>query len=198
MAVTAFEASNTRSLRGPSRAIAWVIFALYAFTLISELLVFSWMDPTLPAIYGNSNTTQVPNAVNAGKTAMAVVAAERTGHPLLASFLNGCYIYSCLSASNSALYVASRTLYGLARDTPEQPNGFSHFFKKFEQTTTRTRVPALALVASAAAFFWLPFLSNITNSAATGLVRRFPPLPLGSLTWSRYSTCSRTPHPSCA
>jgi amino acid transporter len=173
--ITAFEARDVHSLRNPSRWIAWVILFIYAFTLIAEFLVFSWMDPNLPAIYG-ADKGSIPLAANSGKLAMAVVALDYAGHWNLASFINAGCVFSALSASNAALYVASRTLYGLARNTPEKRTPMSRIFKKFSHTTDNTRVPALALFVSMIAFVWLPFLTNIQNGDTVQLVsfsRRF-------------------------
>jgi yeast amino acid transporter len=164
VAVTAFEARDIRSLRGPSRWIAWVVLVLYGFTLISELMISSWVSTRVPFIFGNQNqnqTTSTNKNKSMNNVGIAVIAAEAAGFPGLASFICGCLVFSVLSGANSALYVASRTLYGLARNSESKSNPITKAFKRFGNTTPKARVPGLALVASAASFYWLPFLENL-------------------------------------
>lgn len=164
VAVTAFEAADLRALRRPSQTIAYAIMGLYFFTLISELLLTSWLSPVLPKIYYNTNSTQTPPPAYHGDYNLPVVAAHNAGNQILASFLNGCYIYSVLSAANSALYVASRTLYGLTRDI-ESEKGVVGLFSRFNKTVPRTGVPGWAVLVSMLSFIWLPFVSNVNSDA---------------------------------
>lgn len=157
VAVTAFEAQYSTSLKYPSRIIAYAVFFLYLLCTIGETLTVRWTDGHLPLIYGggkNSNGTMdgPPNS-----TSLIVNAAWEAGHKSLAGFLNGCLIFSVLSASNTSLYVSSRTLYGLTRDIPDT-NWFGRRLNKLSLVVRKTGVPAAALLFSAVSFFWLPFL----------------------------------------
>ena len=135
---------------------------LYLFTLIGELLVTSWTSKDLPLIYFSSNVTQSPSQKVAGSVNIAVAALHSAEYFDMAAFLNGCYIFSALSASNSALYVASRTLYGLSRGLPPH-NYITRPFRKLSTVFPRTRTPARALLVSMLSFFWLPFITLAGN-----------------------------------
>jgi amino acid transporter len=82
--------------------------------------------------------------------------------PTLPGFLNGCLILAILSAANTALYVASRTLFGLTQEIDPNSRWWG-WVSKFSTTTHNRRVPAFALVASVLIFCWVPFL-HLTKS----------------------------------
>ena len=158
VAVTAYEARDASSLRWPSRYIPLVVFLLYILCTISEILNVSWENRHLAYIYGgigDSTTSAMadhPSSVN-----MAIIAVYEGGYKKLAGFLNGCLIFSVLSASNTSLYVSSRTLYGMVRVLPDT-NWTYQKIRWLSLVTKRTGVPAPALLVSAVSFFWLPFL----------------------------------------
>lgn len=161
--MTAFEAKDSRSLRVPSQTIAYVILFFYILYSLGEALNIKWSDSHLPFVYGGiSNGTDVSNsnATDVGlpnSNSMTVLAAWQANLPTAAGFLNGCLIFSVLSAANSSLYVASRTLYGLTRTVP-QTNWFGRQIHKLSVVEPKTGVPIAALLVSAVSFFWLPFL----------------------------------------
>ena len=158
MAVTAFEAKYSTSLKWPSRITAYVVFVLYFICTLAEILTVRWTDEHLPPIYsgvGNSNSTVPPEHPNSYN--LAVVATFAAGWKPMAGILNGCFIFSVLSASNTSLYVSSRTLYGLAREIPDT-NWVGRRLNKLSGVVRQTGVPAAALLFSAISFFWLPFL----------------------------------------
>lgn len=164
VAVTAFEARSSKSLRLPSQSIAYVALVLYFLCLLGQLLNVSWDNDHLPQIYGGiGNDTQereqpLPEPGSSSLTIIALWAWGANGHKALAGFLNAAMIFAVMSAGNTSLYIASRTLYGLARDVPrttrlgKMANNFSH-------VVPSTGVPARALLLSAFAFIWLPFVS---------------------------------------
>ena len=97
-----------------------------------------------------------------------ILAAFSTGNRAIPGFFNGCFIFSTLSGGNTALYVASRTLYGLASNSPTT-NKLARVFQKFSIVESWNSpdsnwarlfggVPITALFASVAAFAWLPYL----------------------------------------
>ena len=67
-----------------------------------------------------------------------------------------------LSAANTALYVASRTLFGLTRELNPMSKDW-RWVSKLSTTTHTRRVPAAALLASGPAFCWVPLL-HLTKS----------------------------------
>jgi amino acid transporter len=161
VAVAAFEAKYSWDLKWPSRFIAYFVFALYFLCTIGEALNTKWNSDHLPSIYGgvgNSSTTAPPPA-NPRSTNLIVNAAWTAGHKDIAGFLNGCLLFSVLSASNTSLYVSSRTLYGMTREIPDT-NWFGKWIHKLSLVVPQTGVPAAALLFSAASFYWLPFLSR--------------------------------------
>lgn len=137
--------------------IAYFVSFLYIFTAIGQFLLVKWNDDHLPFIDGGTNSTQTADLGYPFSSNMAVIAAARAGIDTMPGLLTGCYIFSVLSASNSALYVASRTLYGLTRDL-DKTNVATRFLRKFSKVAPQTGVPAIALLVSFLAFIWLPFL----------------------------------------
>ena len=157
IAVTAFEARDLNSLRKSSQLIAYFISALYLFCVIGELLNVEWTNKALPEIFGGLHTDHVE--VYGGRSrsrAIIIIAAIEAGYPKMAGFLNGCMIFAALSASNTALYVASRSLYGMTRTI--RPWKCFRALRVLGSVWHRNGVPMWALLISAVAFVWLPFL----------------------------------------
>jgi amino acid transporter len=155
IAVTAFEARDASALRWPSRWIAYVIFLLYLLCTIGDALNVTWSDPHLPPIYGDPVAKH--STMNPPTSSVTIFTTFLAGYQSLAGFLNGCLIFSILSASNTALYISSRTLYGITRDMPDT-NWLNKQIRRLSLVVPRTGVPAAALLFSAISFFWLPFL----------------------------------------
>ncbi|KAN0083495.1 Amino acid permease/ SLC12A domain containing protein [Elaphomyces granulatus] len=146
IAVTAFEARDVSALRWPSKWIAYVVFLLYLLCTIGEALNVTWDNNSLPYIYGSS----VPPP-NIPPPTIIVFTTLAAGYQSLAGFLNGCLIFNILSASNTSLYISSRTLYGITREITDTDRHLS-------LVVPRTGVPVAALLFSALSFFWLPLL----------------------------------------
>ncbi|KJZ72055.1 Dicarboxylic amino acid permease [Hirsutella minnesotensis 3608] len=107
-AVTAAEAQNPR--RSIPRAIKLTFYRILIFYVLSVFLI----SLCLPY-----NSRELAFASKSGSTASAspwVVAAKLAGIEVLPHIINGCLILFICSASSSDLYIASRTLYGLACD----------------------------------------------------------------------------------
>ena len=157
IAVTAFEARDLQALRIPSQTIAYFIFTIYFMCAIGELLNVDWVNPALPQIYGGVNEDSVKtDGTQSRSRAIFVIAALQAGYTRIPGLLNGFMIFSALSASNSALYIASRTLYGMTRTI--NPWRWFSFLKFLGNVWHKTGVPMWALFASFIAFLWLPFL----------------------------------------
>lgn len=162
--MTAFEAKDLPSLRRPSQCIAYFVLAIYLFCVIGEYLNVNWTDKSLPPRYVNqkppverrqsSDLSDIE--IKLKSQAVIVIAALRAGHTKMAGLLNGCMIFSALSAANTSLYVASRVLYGMT----EKIDRFSKigFLQGLGSVWNRTGVPVRALCVSFIAFVWLPFL----------------------------------------
>ena len=157
VSVTAFEARDLRSLRVASQTVSYFVIAIYLFCGIGEFLNVEWSDGALPQIYGGANEASVKKgqAVHNSR-AIIVIAAFRAGYTRAAGFLNGCLIFSALSCSNTALYMASRTLYGMTRKI--SPWRSLQVLKFLGSVWPKTGVPMWALFISFLAFYWLPFL----------------------------------------
>lgn len=116
-------------------------------------------------------------AANSKSTSAAaspfVVAFRIAGVKVVPGFLNACFLIFVFSAANSDLYIASRTIYGLAAE------GLAPQFLAY---TTKAGVPIYSLLVSGV-FACIGFLNVQTSSATiftyfTNLVTVF-----GILTW---------------
>ena len=107
LAITVGEAQNPR--RTIPKAIKLTFYRILIFYCVSVLL----LGMLVPY-----NSKQLAFAASASTSAAAspfVVAIQLAGIPVLDGILNACILLFVLSASNSDLYIASRTLFGLAK-----------------------------------------------------------------------------------
>lgn len=159
--VTAFEARNPRKdLRFPSKYIAYIIFFLFLVCGLGEALNVDWNNPNLPSLNPRS-ATPVGNLTKSHvdkSPSVLIISAQSTNAKGLAGFLNACLIFTCLSAATTSLYVSSRTLYGLTRELQEDCSWPLSWCAKLGTIHPKTSVPVRALLVSALAFIWLPFL----------------------------------------
>ncbi|KAM0282163.1 hypothetical protein ACHAQH_003203 [Verticillium albo-atrum] len=106
--VTVAEAQNPR--KTIPRAIRLTFYRILFFYCLSVLLV----GMNVPY---NSDKLAFANKATTGASASPfVVAAEIAGVKVVPHIINGCICVFVFSAANSDLYIASRTLYGLASD----------------------------------------------------------------------------------
>ena len=159
--VTTLDATKPQqSLKYPAKLIAWLTAAMYFFYALGFYLNVSWTDlflPSVPNRIAHGSLTIAPSTDTTQTNAIVVIAVLNANKPDLLGLPNGCLIMAVLSAANTALYVASRTLFGLTREL----NPTSKYWRCVStlSTTTHTRrVPAAALLASAFAFCWVPLL----------------------------------------
>lgn len=158
--ITAFEAKTTKSLKWPSRIIAYVITLLIVFDSIAGLLNIDWRNRHLPEI-----GIQMRNdTVGAGETPprssnMAIIVIWNAGLKSLAGFVNACIVFSLVSISNTSMYVASRTLYGMTCKITAK-NIATKVLHSFSTVAPKTGVPAAALIVSAITFIWMPFVED--------------------------------------
>ena len=122
--VTVGEAQNPRKVI--PRAIKLTFYRILFFYCISVLLlgmIVPYNSPQL--IFANKQTS------NASASPF-VVAISISGIDVLPGFLNGCFLLFTFSASNSDLYIGTRTLYGLALDN-KAPKWFALLPRLFER-----------------------------------------------------------------
>jgi amino acid transporter len=163
--VTVGEAQNPR--RTIPRAIRLTFYRILIFYVLSVFL----LGMIVPY---NSKDLAFATKSNAGASASPfVVAIKLSGIKGLPSVLNACILVFVFSASNSDLYIASRTLYGLALEG-KAPKVFAE--------TDRRGVPIYALGASA--LFALLAYMNVAEDSKT-VFKYFVNLTtiFGILTW---------------
>ncbi|POR37259.1 Dicarboxylic amino acid permease [Tolypocladium paradoxum] len=106
--VTAAEAQNPR--RSIPKAIKLTFFRILFFYCLSVLLVGMLVPYNSPDLaFANKKDTSA-------SASPFVVAAQLAGVNVLPHIINACICVFVFSAANSDLYIASRTLYGLASD----------------------------------------------------------------------------------
>lgn len=163
--VTVGEAQNPR--RTIPRAIKLTFYRILVFYVLSVLLVGTLVP---------YNDKKLAFAINADSSAAAspfVVAIENSGIPVLSDIMNACILLFVFSAANSDLYIATRTIYGLAREG-KAPKIFAR--------TDRRGVPIYALGISS--LFALLAYMNVSNDSKT-VFKYFVNLVtiFGLLTW---------------
>lgn len=164
IAVTAFEAAP-KSLRWPSRFTAYIASSMYLLCMLSQVLNIEWDNPDLPEAYGGIGRIQKRadnDSSGSFSNILAIMAMREWGKDSLDGFVNGAIIFSVLSASNTALYVSSRTLYGMALRVQDS-SVLGQTARIFAKVDRRTGVPLRALFLSWASFIWVPFLSLSDN-----------------------------------
>jgi amino acid transporter len=165
VAATAPEAKSSRSLKYTAKNIALITTIVYLVVAVSFYLNVSWTDPLLVSLLNiimrTSPTVVLPTSTTRTNI-IPVIGLLNTHMPKLAGLVNGCLIMAVLSAANTDLYVASRTLFGLAREI--NPNiRFWGWVSKLGTITHNSKIPAVAVLVSAIAFSWLPFLHFISS-----------------------------------
>ena len=142
--------------------IAGVIYVLGALLISFDL---DWDDPQLPPLSWLNSSDPTNKYLSA-----FVISAKNSaipGHGRLADFIAVCILFTQLTAANTTLYVASRTLFSLTKDTYAHAD--SPWITKllaFLGKTNRRKVPMRALAASCC-FCWVPFL-YLKDSNARG------------------------------
>lgn len=144
--VTVGEAENPR--KNIPRAIKLTFWRILAFYILLVLLL-GMIVPYDSQELAFANTKK--NSAAASPFVTAIVIA---GIDTLPGFLNGCILIFVFSAANSDLYIASRTIHGLA---------LKGHAPRFLATTDRRGVPFYSLGLSAI-FCGLAFMNVSTDS----------------------------------
>lgn len=163
--VTVGEAQNPR--RTIPRAIKLTFYRILFFYVLSVLLVGTLVP------YNHDHLAFAVNANSSAAASPFVVAIELSGIPVLKHILNACILLFVFSAANSDLYIATRTIYGLAREG-KAPKIFAR--------TDRRGVPVFAL--GACSLFALLAYMNVSSDSKT-VFKYFVNLVtiFGLLTW---------------
>lgn len=145
--VTVGEAENPR--RNIPRAIKLTFWRILVFYICSVFLL------TMAVPYDSKLLAFATDASTSAAASPFVVAIKLAGIKTLPGFLNGCILVFVFSASNSDLYIASRTIHGLAlkRQAPQ-----------FLAITDKRGVPYFSLGLSAL-ICCIAFLNVSSNSA---------------------------------
>lgn len=155
LAVVALEAKDPDHslLWWPTKHIARIVLLVYFFSAFMFYLNVSWQDSALVSF----------PEINTSPASIIMIAATNSEISVLPGLLNGCLIMTVLSAANTALYVASRTLYALTRGLKHNGSQLDKFIARLATTHT-TGVPTWSLMVSAVIFgIWLPWVHSGTN-----------------------------------
>ncbi|KAI9149653.1 Arginine permease CAN1 [Paramyrothecium foliicola] len=93
-----------------------------------------------------------------------VIIAEESGIPGLGHIFNGIIVFAALTCASTNLYVASRSLFGLTArlEGGSRQSLYLRLLAQFGKTN-KNRVPIRAVIASALAFCWVPFIQYFGN-----------------------------------
>lgn len=144
-------------------AIFISIFATAAYTIAGFLITLDIDrgDCELPRVSWLSNDIK-DRCPTPGSKAAFVTVALKSSIPHLADVFNVFLIFTCLTCTSTNLYVASRTLFGLTSGL-EGGKGQPWYLRVLAWfgKTNRRKVPIRAVLFSAIAFWWVPFLQLI-------------------------------------
>ena len=140
------------------------------YTLGALLVSFDlkWDDVNLPrASWLVSQPANTGHLLKGTSNSAFIIAGKEAELPGLADFITVGLVVSALTAANTTLYVASRTLFGLTRRVKAGPDSplIEKFFSFLGKTNHR-KVPMRAILASCC-FCWVPFL-YLSNSDESG------------------------------
>ncbi|EOD43106.1 putative amino acid transporter protein [Neofusicoccum parvum UCRNP2] len=179
--ITAFEARNPRELKMPAKNVAYIVTLIYLFSVLGFALNVEWGCDKLKQYYQQHFTTlhrstschpddvlsrrdsSSDNSTLSNQFTLPTIAVDQTqtkAEVTFSSFINVCLLYSALSTANSALFTASRTLYGLGQSTQVDSLSWkraTRFLATFGETNA-FGVPARAIAASMS-LAWVPLLS---------------------------------------
>ena len=146
--VTVGEAQNPR--RTIPRAIKLTFYRIVVFYVTSVLLVGTLVP------YNSDELVFATKQSSSAAASPFVVAVVLAGIPVLPHILNACILLFVFSASNSDLYIATRTIYGLSREGKAP---------KFLSRTDKRGVPVFALILCAM-IACLAYM-NVSNDSKT-------------------------------
>ena len=163
VSAAAVEGRHPRDLQIPANYITPFTTAVYLLLMLMFAFDAYWRGPDFPPFYENSTiyTRNTPVADSNSSTVypVIVVAVQNAHITGLPGFLVGSLVLAAFSAANTALYVASRSLYGITRDLEWHSANWAIRLLAYLGTTNDNMVPHWALLLSAVAFgSWIPAL----------------------------------------
>lgn len=172
--VTAFEAYDRNSLRFPARYVAYIISAIYLVSALLECVIVWWKNDKLQQIVTVPHPNRLKRAEDPPDPWLPIMVVAAGDNHTTALYFMSCIIYFCLSAANTALYISSRTLFGLTRTLVDRTSVpfYLQPFQIFGRSTTSAKVPHVALFASFIAFYWIIPLHITKKEALTDVSRR--------------------------
>jgi len=166
---TVMEARPPVNVKWPARTLVWVTFALYLFCVMSEVINVHWNNKSLPK-FGLAAPTSIPAWQKKQSQSPLVLAAQATNHYDLAGFMQGACMFSVLSAANTSLYIASRTLYAMCLGIKWSNEPVRTFKTITTYVWPSTGAPAGALFVSLLTFLWIPYLHFAVETQDVGIV----------------------------
>lgn len=172
VSAVAVEARHPRDLHNAANYIAPFTTVIYLLLVLMFGFDVYWKNAKLPSFYEirptqNQNTRyRRDSAYTPSSTSnssidypVVVIAALHAGIERLPSFLVGASLFAAVSAANTALYVASRSLYGVTKDLEWNSDNLLERLMSHFGITNDNNVPHWAIVTSAVAFgSWIPAL----------------------------------------
>jgi yeast amino acid transporter len=145
------------SLKRPATVLPWVVGIIYILAALTLALIKDPNSASLP-VQGWVNATEAANGTIMSNSASGFVqAAETAGIPNLPTVITAFIVFTAVTSANTQIYVASRTLFGLTRQTKSR-------WRMFSRTTETLRVPIRAVFASLI-FSFIPYLSYLRSNA---------------------------------
>ncbi|KAH7026588.1 amino acid permease-domain-containing protein [Microdochium trichocladiopsis] len=162
----------------------WIpVLVCFAYTLCGVLISFNIRrdDCSLPRFsWAQDPTCQETSPASQSSSAFVAIAAK-SGIPHLANVFNAFLVFTAVTCAMTNLYVASRSMFGLATRLDRGPGQplvvrIVAWFGK----TNRQKVPMRAMIFSSMAFIWVPFLNMKGDDDATSAITIFVEV-LGSM-----------------
>jgi amino acid transporter len=167
-------------------AISFPVLAAGAYTISSILasLLISRDHCRLPRLQWADVVKCNDKETSDHTSSIFVIIAEKSSIPGLGHVYNGIIVFAALTCANTNLYVASRSLFGLTA----RLEGGSHqplYLRILAQfgKTNKNRVPIRAVIASALAFCWVPFIQYIKSKRGTEVCIH-QQIPLPAIKWT--------------
>jgi amino acid transporter len=135
--------------------MAYVVFALYFIYTLGQVLNVKW-TPIDPTLFGGFS--------------LVIVATWQADSSHIANFLNACLVFSLLFSSTTCLYIASRTLYGLANDVPNN-SAIGRILHKLASGVRRTGAPVSAVLLSFLMFVCILYIQLSPESGEQDVSR---------------------------
>lgn len=151
-----------------SRWVHWIVVLLYLLYTIGVALTVPWNNVNLVPIYGViPRLGLVGEKLNSSNSIIIAMSSwSGTNASVGLSIVNALLIFCILSAANTSLYIASRTLWGLARYGTVGPSVVGKAIMRLGGVWQQTSVPIVALLWSLLAFLsWFP-ATQFSSAAA--------------------------------